>query len=214
MTKLIDRNTTIPGQKIEVFSTAADNQPSVDIHVLQGEREMASGNRTLGRFQLSDIPPAPRGTPQIEVTFDIDANGIVNVMAKDKATGKEQKITISNSSGLSDEEIEKMVKDSQLHLPRKMKKKKKRSNAHNQLDSMVHTTEKTLAENKDKLPEDTVKPLEEALQTAKAALESGDIQQIKETENLTQISHKMAEEMYKAVKSKRMPLVKLVQMVL
>ncbi|MCB0271477.1 MAG: molecular chaperone DnaK [Bdellovibrionales bacterium] len=197
MTKLIDRNTTIPVKKSEVFSTAADNQPSVDIHVLQGEREMASGNRTLGRFQLNDIPSAPRGVPQIEVTFDIDANGIVNVFAKDKATGKEQKITISNSSGLSDDEISKMVKDSESHAEED-RKKKEEVNTKNQLDSMIYTTEKTLSENKDKLPQDKVTPLEGALASAKTALESGDVDAMKkEIENLTSLSHKMAEEMYK-----------------
>jgi len=198
MTKLIERNTTIPVKKSEVFSTAADSQTSVDIHVLQGEREIASGNRTLGRFQLVGIPAAPRGTPQIEVTFDIDANGITHVAAKDKATGKEQKITISNSSGISEEEIKRMVKDSEAHAEED-KKKREEVNTRNQLDSMIYATEKSLNENKDKVPADKVKDLEAALASGKKALESGDVDSMKkEIENLTQLSHKMAEEMYKA----------------
>ncbi|MCB1198939.1 MAG: molecular chaperone DnaK, partial [Deltaproteobacteria bacterium] len=146
MTKLIDRNTTIPVKKSEVFSTAADNQPSVDIHVLQGEREMASGNRTLGRFQLSDIPPAPRGTPQIEVTFDIDANGILNVSAKDLGTGKEQAIKITAKSGLSEDEIQRMVKDAELHAEDD-KRKKETITHRNSLDNLVYQTEKLMADN-------------------------------------------------------------------
>lgn len=198
MTKLIDRNTTIPVKKSEVFSTAADSQTSVDIHVLQGEREMAGGNRTLGRFQLVGLPAAPRGVPQIEVTFDIDANGIVNVSAKDKATNKEQKITISNSSGITKEDIDRMMKDSEAHAEED-KKKKEEITIRNQLDSMIYTTEKTLNENKEKLPKDNVSTLETALAAAKKTLESGDADSMKkEIENLTQISHKMAEEMYKA----------------
>lgn len=198
MTKLIERNTTIPVKKSEVFSTAADSQTSVDIHVLQGEREIASGNRTLGRFQLVGIPAAPRGTPQIEVTFDIDANGITHVTAKDKATGKEQKITISNSSGISEDEIKRMVKDSEAHAEED-KKKREEVNTRNQLDSMIYATEKTLNENKDKVPADKVKDLETALASGKKALESNDVESMKkEIENLTQVSHKMAEEMYKA----------------
>lgn len=198
MTKLIERNTTIPVKKSEVFSTAADSQTSVDIHVLQGEREIASGNRTLGRFQLTNIPAAPRGVPQIEVTFDIDANGITHVAAKDKATGKEQKITISNSSGISEDEIKRMVKDSEAHAEED-KKKKEEVNTRNQLDSMIYTTEKTLKENKDKIPADKTTELEAALASGKKALETGDVDSMKkEIENLTQISHKMAEEMYKA----------------
>jgi molecular chaperone DnaK len=198
MTKLIDRNTTIPVKKSEVFSTAADSQTSVDIHVLQGEREMAGGNRTLGRFQLVGIPAAPRGMPQIEVTFDIDANGIVNVSAKDKATNKEQKITISNSSGISKDDIDRMMKDSEAHAEED-KKKREEVNTRNQLDSMVYTTEKTLNENKDKLPADKVSALETALAAAKKTLEGGDLEAMKkEIETLTQLAHKMAEEMYKA----------------
>ncbi|HMQ11464.1 MAG TPA: molecular chaperone DnaK [Oligoflexia bacterium] len=199
-TKLIEKNSTIPIKKSETFSTAADNQTSVDIHVLQGEREMASGNRTLGRFQLGDIPPAPRGTPQIEVTFDIDANGIVNVSAKDKATGKEQKITISNSSGLSEEEVEKMVKDAQAHAEDD-KKRLEQVQAKNQLDTLVFSTEKTLKEHGEKLPADEKKKVEDALTSAKKVLENQDADAgslKKETESLTQASHKLAEIMYKA----------------
>ncbi|MCB0327673.1 MAG: molecular chaperone DnaK [Bdellovibrionales bacterium] len=198
MTKLIDRNTTIPTTKSEVFSTAADNQTSVDIHVLQGEREMAGDNRTLGRFQLVGIPSAPRGTPQVEVTFDIDANGIVNVSAKDKATGKEQKITISNTSSLSDEDIQQAVKDSESHAEED-KKRREQIDTKNQLDSIIYNTEKTLSENKDKLTDEDRKPLETAIETAKKALESDDVEQMKkEIENINGLAHKMAEKMYKA----------------
>ncbi len=197
MTKLIERNSTIPIKKSEVFSTAADNQTSVEVHVLQGEREMAGGNRTLGRFQLQDIPAAPRGIPQIEVTFDIDANGIVNVSAKDKATGKEQKITITTSSGISDDDINRMVKDSELHAEED-KKQKEQVEVRNQLDSLIYNTEKLMKENKDKIG-DAGKPVEEALVSAKKGLESGDLAQMKqELEKLTQASHKMAEVMYKS----------------
>jgi molecular chaperone DnaK len=198
MTRLIERNTTIPVKKSEVFSTAGDNQTSVEIHVLQGEREIAGGNRTLGRFQLVGIPAAPRGVPQIEVTFDIDANGITHVAAKDKATGKEQKISITNSSGISEDEIKRMVKDSEAHAEED-KKKREEVNTRNQLDSMIYATEKTLTENKDKIPADKTKDLEAALASGKKALETGDVDAMKkEIENLTSISHKMAEEMYKA----------------
>ena len=197
MTKLIERNTTIPTKKAEVFSTAADNQTSVEIHVLQGEREMASTNRTLGKFHLVGIPSAPRGIPQIEVTFDIDANGIVNVSAKDKGTGKEQKITITASSGLSEDEIKKMVDEATSHAEED-KKRREEIDTRNQADSLIYQTEKTLNEHKDKLPESDRKPLEEALEKAKKALESNNAEEIKkEMENLTQASHKLAEVMYK-----------------
>lgn len=205
MTKLIERNTTIPAKKSEVFSTAADSQTSVDIHVLQGEREMAGGNRTLGRFQLTGIPAAPRGVPQIEVTFDIDANGIVHVAAKDKATNKEQKITISNSGGITKEDIERMVKDSEAHAEED-KKKREEINTKNQLDSMIYSTEKTLNENKDKLPKDKVEALEAALATGKKTLETGDVEAMKkEIESITQLSHKLAEDMYKATQGAAQP---------
>jgi len=197
MTKLIQRNTTIPTKKTEVFSTAADNQTSVEIHVIQGERDMAVGNRTLGKFHLIGIPSAPRGMPQIEVTFDIDANGIVNVSAKDKGTGKEQKITITASSGLKEEEIEKMVKEAETHAEED-KKRREEIETRNQADALIYQTEKTLNEQKDKLSESDKKPLEEALERAKKALESNNTDEIKkEMENLTQASHKLAEVMYK-----------------
>jgi molecular chaperone DnaK len=197
MTKLIERNTTIPTKKAEVFSTAADNQTSVEIHVLQGERDMASTNRTLGKFHLVGIPSAPRGIPQIEVTFDIDANGIVNVSAKDKGTGKEQKITITASSGLSEDEIKKMVNEAESHTEED-KKRREEVETRNQADSLIYQTEKTLNEHKDKLSEGDRKPIEEALEKAKKALESNNVEEIKkEMENLTQASHKLAEAMYK-----------------
>jgi molecular chaperone DnaK len=196
MTKLIERNTTIPTRKSEIFSTAADNQTSVEIHVLQGEREMAADNRTLGRFHLMGIPPAPRGIPQIEVTFDIDANGIVNVSAKDLGTGKEQKITITASSGLSKDEIDRMVKDSQLHAEED-RKKRERAETRNQLDNLIYATEKTLREHKDQLSDADRRPLEDALENAKKVLERGDTEEMKRTiEQLTQSSHKLAEIMY------------------
>ena len=198
LTKLIERNTTIPTSKSEIFSTAADSQTSVEIHVLQGEREMAVNNRTLGRFQLVGIPPAPRGIPQIEVTFDIDANGIVSVQAKDKATGKEQKITISTSSGLSKEEVENMVNDATSHAEED-KKKREQIDAKNSLDSLIYQTEKTLNENKEAVSEEDRKELEAALAEGKTALESGNVDEIKsKQEKIIKLSHKMAEAMYKA----------------
>ena len=200
MTRLIERNSTIPIKKSETFSTASDNQTSVEIHVLQGEREMARDSRTLGRFQLEGIPSAPRGMPQIEVTFDIDANGIVNVQAKDKATGKEQKITISHSSGIDKGEIDRMVKDAELHVEED-KKRHEEIQTRNQLDSMVYNTEKLLNENKDKIPADSKKGVEDAIAAAKKGLEAGQIEVMKrELENLTQASHKLAEVMYKTSK--------------
>jgi len=197
MTKLIERNTTIPCRKSEIFSTAADNQTSVEIHVLQGEREMARDNRTLGRFHLVGIPPAPRGVPQIEVTFDIDANGILNVSAKDKATGKEQAITITSSSGLTEEEINRMIKEAELHAEED-RRKRQEVELKNQADSLVYNTEKTLNEHRDKLSSEDIRPIEEAIADTKKALESGDIERIKSSmERLTKASHKLAEIMYK-----------------
>ncbi len=198
MTRLIDRNTTIPTRKSEIFSTAADNQTSVEIHVLQGEREMARDNRTLGKFHLVGIPAAPRGLPQIEVTFDIDANGIVHVSAKDKATGKEQTITITASSGLDQSEIDKMVKEAETHAEED-KKKRQEIEDRNALDSLVFTTERTLNENKEKIPLADLNALESEIAEAKKALESEDSEQIKAaTEKLQQAGHKMAEALYKA----------------
>ncbi len=203
LTRLIERNTTIPTKKSEIFSTAADSQTSVEIHVLQGEREMARDNRTLGRFHLVGIPPAPRGMPQIEVAFDIDANGIVNVSAKDLGTGKEQKITITGSSTLTEDEVKRMVKEGEVHAEED-KKKKQEIEARNQLDSLIYTTEKTLNENKDKISEPDRKSVEEALSDAKKALESGDVDKIKEAvDRLTKASHKVAEAMYKQASAGR-----------
>ena len=196
-TKLIERNTTIPTRKSQVFSTASDSQPAVSIHVLQGEREMASDNKTLGRFDLVGIPPAPRGVPQIEVTFDIDSNGIAHVSAKDKATNKEQSIQITSSSGLSDEEIEKMVKDAEEHAEDD-KKKKEVAEAHNQLENMIYSAEKSLSEVGDKLSEEEKKKSEDAIAEAKTALDSKDKAKLEEAlKNLTTASHKLSEEMYK-----------------
>ena len=197
-TKLIDRNTTIPSRKSEVFSTAADNQNSVEVHVLQGEREMAGDNRTLGKFHLVGIPPAPRGVPQIEVTFDIDANGIVNVSAKDLGTSKEQKITITASSGLDDVEIERMVEDASSHAEED-KERRRKVEARNQLDTLVYSTEKIYEEHKEKLDADAKGELDGALEEAKKALEGEDLTAIEAaTSRLTQASHKVAETMYQA----------------
>ena len=201
-TRLIERNTTIPTKKSQVFSTAADSQTAVSIHVLQGEREMAEYNRTLGRFDLVGIPPAPRGVPQIEVTFDIDANGIVHVSAKDLGTGKEQKIRIESSSGLSKEEVEKMTRDASAHAEED-KKKKAAVEAANRLDSLIYSTEKSIKEMEGKISEDEKKKVEEALGKAKEALGSKDVDAIKKAEEeLTKASHKIAEEMYKQASQK------------
>ena len=196
MTKLIEKNTTIPTKANQVFSTADDNQTAVTVHVLQGEREMASANKSLGRFDLSDIPPAPRGVPQIEVTFDIDANGILNVSAKDKGTGKEQNIVIKASSGLSDEEIEKMVKDAEAHAADD-KKFHELVTARNSADSMVHATRKSMDELGDKLSEDEKAPIEAALKELEEAMQGEDKELIEsKTQALTEASGKMAEKLY------------------
>ncbi len=195
-TRLIERNTTIPTRKSEIFSTAADNQPGVEVHVLQGERQFAKDNKSVGRFQLTDIPPAPRGTPQIEVTFDIDTNGILNVSAKDLGTGKEQKITITASSGLSEEEVEKMKADAEANADED-RKRRESVEARNQADNTLYQSEKFLKENGDKLPEDQKKDLEGATGKLQEALKSEDPEQIKEAnESLTQIWQKVSTELY------------------
>ncbi|RLB79856.1 MAG: molecular chaperone DnaK [Deltaproteobacteria bacterium] len=195
-TKLIEKNTTIPTRKSQIFSTAADNQTAVEIHVLQGEREMAADNKTLGRFQLVGIPPAPRGVPQIEVTFDIDANGIVHVSAKDLGTGKEQSIKITASSGLSEEEIQKLIKDAELHAEED-RKKRELVDARNNADSLIYTTEKSLKDVEDKVDEATKDNIKQAIERLKKAMEGDNVDEIKRlTDELTQASHKLAEAMY------------------
>lgn len=198
MTKMIDRNTTIPTSKTEIYSTAADNQTSVEINVLQGEREMAADNKSLGKFQLTGIPAARRGVPQIEVTFDIDANGIVKVTAKDKGTGKEQQITISGSTALSDEEVDRMVKDAESHAEED-KRHKDEIEVRNQTDSLAYSTEQTLADLGDKVPEDLKNEVQGAVDEAKKALDGTDIEAIKAAgEKLQQVGHKLAEVVYSA----------------
>jgi molecular chaperone DnaK len=195
-TKLIEKNTTIPTRKSQIFSTAADSQTAVEIHVLQGEREMAAYNKTLGRFQLVGIPPAPRGIPQIEVTFDIDANGIVSVSAKDMATGKEQSIKITASSGLSEEEIKNLVKDAELHAEEDHRKREL-VDARNMADSLIYSTEKSVKDLGDKLDESTKGNINQAIERLKKAMEGEDTQEIKRlVDELTQASHKLAETMY------------------
>ena len=196
MTKMIDRNTTIPTRKTEIYSTAADNQTSVEIHVLQGERQRAKDNKTLGKFQLTGIPAARRGVPQIEVTFDIDANGIVNVSAKDLGTGKQQQITISGSTALNDEEVDRMVKDAEAHAEED-KKRKEEVETRNNCDALVNATEQTLNELGDKVPADSKSAAEEAINEAKTALSGTDIEAIKAaTEKLQQAGYKLAEVAY------------------
>ena len=195
-TKLIEKNTTIPTKKSQVFSTAADNQPAVSIHVLQGEREMAAGNKTIGRFELADIPPAPRGVPQVEVTFDLDANGILHVSAKDLGTGKEQSIRITASSGLSEAEIKKMQADAEAHAAEDHKRKEL-VDARNHADQMIYATEKSLKDLGDKVDAETKGKVETEIESLKKLLTGEDTEAIKKgTEALTQASHKLAEIMY------------------
>ncbi len=196
MTKMIERNTTIPTRKSETYTTAADGQTSVEIHVLQGEREMAADNKTLGKFHLMNIPSAPRGVPQVEVTFDIDANGIVNVSAKDKGTGQEQKITISGSTALSDDEVDRMVEDADKHADED-RARKEEVEVRNTADSLVYATEKTLKDLGDKVPEDTKTEVEAALEASRAALAGSDVEEMKTTtEALQAASYKLAEVVY------------------
>ena len=196
-TKLIEKNTTVPTKKSQIFSTAADNQPAVSIHVLQGEREMAGNNKTIGRFELAEIPPAPRGVPQIEVTFDLDANGILHVSAKDMGTGKEQSIKITASSGLSEDEIKKMQQDAELHAEED-KKRKEVVETKNQADSLVYATEKSLKDLGDKVDAETKSKVEQEIESLKKIIEKGDnVDEMKKgIDSLTQASHKLAEIMY------------------
>ncbi len=197
-TKLIEANTTIPSKKSQIFSTAQDNQPSVEIHVLQGERPMAKDNKTIGRFHLDGIPPAKRGTPQIEVTFDIDANGIINVSAEDKATGKKQDIRIEASSGLTEEEINKMKQEAEANAEAD-KKAKEKVDKLNEADAMIFQTENQMKEFGDKLPEDKKKPIEDALEELKEAHKTGDVEKITPAlDKLNEEWKKVSEEMYKA----------------
>jgi molecular chaperone DnaK len=201
MTKLIERNTTIPAKKSEVFSTAADSQTSVDVHVLQGERDFAKDNRTLGNFSLVGLPPAPRGVPKVEVTFDIDANGIVNVTAKDMATGKSQQITITSSSGLAKDEVERMVREATSNADAD-KKKREVIDLRNQVDGLAYNIEKLLKDNKDKISEGDAKPVEEAIAKARKSAESEDAAALKSAlGELEKVSHKLAEELYKKTQS-------------
>jgi len=196
MTKMIDRNTTIPTRKTETYTTAADGQTSVEIHVLQGERELASANKTLGKFTLANIPSAPRGVPQVEVTFDIDANGIVNVTAKDRGTGQEQKITISGSTALSDDEVEKMVKDAEAHADED-RRVKEAAEARNVADTLVYATEKTIKDLGDKVPAEMKTEVESEITAVKEALQGDDTDAIKAaTEKLQAASYKLAEIVY------------------
>jgi molecular chaperone DnaK len=196
MTTLIPRNTTIPTRKSEIFSTATDSQTNVEVHVLQGERQLARDNRTLGRFQLVGLPPAPRGVPQIEVAFDIDANGIVNVTAKDVATGKEQKITISGSSGLNKEDVDRMVKDAEAHA-NEDQARRDLIDARNQADTLAYSVEKTVNENRDRLPATDVATVESAISAVREAMKDENLDAVKRaTEALQKASHAMAEQLY------------------
>jgi len=197
MTTLIEKNTTIPAKKTEIFSTAEDNQPAVTVHALQGEREMAADNKTLGRFELVGIAPAPRRLPQIEVTFDIDADGIVNVSARDKGTGKEQSIQITASSGLSQEEIDRLVRDAEMHAEDD-RQKRDLVDARNQADALIYTTEKSLSDMQGKADPATLSEVEDAMGRLKESLPGNDVEAIRHrTQGLTQASHKLAESAYR-----------------
>ena len=201
MTKMIERNTTIPTRKTETYTTAADGQTSVEIHVLQGEREMAGDNKTLGKFHLMNIPSAPRGVPQVEVTFDIDANGIVNVSAKDRGTGQEQRITITGTTALSDDEVDRMVTDADKHADED-RKRKEEVEARNTADTLVYATEKTLKDLGDKVPDETKTEVNEASDALKKAIEGTDVDEIKaKTEALQTASYKLAEVVYQAAEA-------------
>jgi molecular chaperone DnaK len=205
MTRLIDRNTTIPTRKSQTFSTAAENQTTVEIKVCQGERAMANDNKVLGIFQLVGIPPAPRGVPQIDVTFDIDANGILNVTAKDKGTNNEQKITITSSSGLSKDEVDKMAKDAESHAADD-RKAKDQIEARNRADSMIYNIEKTLKENRDKVSAEEAKNIEDAIEETKKTMNENDSDKLNAaTDKLTAASHKLAEAMYKSSAGQQTP---------
>jgi molecular chaperone DnaK len=205
MTALIQRNTTIPTRKSETFSTAADSQTSVEVHVLQGERPMARDNRTLGKFHLVGIPPAPRGVPQVEVTFDIDANGILNVSAQDKATGKQQNITITSSSGLTKDEIDRMMKEAESNAAEDAKHKQE-IEVRNQTDSLVYSTERSLGEHGSKLPEADRKAIEDALGEAKEALKTDDLERMQRAQQaLMQAAQKLGEIMYRESQAQGQP---------